>query len=693
MADSISSAEAILQSIVAGDRVLANPKPTWNEPKRPQQLHATVLKVNNRTKKNGGPCVQVVHDTGRNGAGRIECFPPSNLVALRRLRLRDIFSTSSEPAPPPPYEWFADPPPPPAPGLMRHKTKTYLVSVPSNSGEAWSRGLRLPSYALKTRGPPAGAATRGAADAGVRVPVLPTLFVPGFPKSATTWLYTCISDAFTPRKAGCGADASTWNATSCPNRRFLLTPLTAQRWVRNEFILESRKETFFFGGTRQKFYKPDLRGLIGPDSSKGALQGEPPLWAWEHKQQRLHRSQKAVEAAQAAARQSAVKVRTRSALFREIQQRALFERLGKTCSLSRDDLNAAAALPSSGNGNGGKTWRDSYRHEFAKYPCAGDEERERKRKRKLKAKGSGNGGSGVEESSSSSRECLHTACHHVVRGEPSTATMQCSWEEGVHTSLKRNDSYCVASMLPYMRRGEYDLLVGDFTPNYLCDAEALPRLKASAEDPDALRFIVVMREPASRARSEWAMFALQWAWDPINEFGTSFATRVQQMKACNTTLFRNIPLLKSLPTHELASYLQSCWNYGGALMYATNSMYSVCVLHALRHFKREQFLFLRYEDMMAMTSSALLRLIGRFTGLYAGDDLLEQNQGPRCQPASRKGGRASRTYDTLSPEEKVWYNESSKYKEADRETLSALFAPYNQLLAELVGHEAFAWAN
>ena len=95
---------------MAGDRVLANPKPTWNEPKRPQQLHATVLKVNNRTKKNGGPCVQVVHDTGRNGAGRIECFPPSSLVALRRLRLRDIFSTSSEPAPPPPYEWFADPP-------------------------------------------------------------------------------------------------------------------------------------------------------------------------------------------------------------------------------------------------------------------------------------------------------------------------------------------------------------------------------------------------------------------------------------------------------------------------------------------------------------------------------------------------------------------------------------------------------
>ena len=37
----------------------------------------------------------------------------------------------------------------------------------------------------------------------------------------------------------------------------------------------------------------------------------------------------------------------------------------------------------------------------------------------------------------------------------------------------------------------------------------------------------VMREPAARARSEWAMFALQWAWDPIGDFATSLATRVQ----------------------------------------------------------------------------------------------------------------------------------------------------------------------
>ena len=57
---------------------------------------------------------------------------------------------------------------------------------------------------------------------------------------------------------------------------------------------------------------------------------------------------------------------------------------------------------------------------------------------------------------------------------------------------------------------------------------------------------------------------------------------------CNATLFRNVPLLKSLPTAELAKYLGRCWNSGGAMMYVQTSMYSVCVLHALRHFPREQ---------------------------------------------------------------------------------------------------------
>ena len=118
----------------------------------------------------------------------------------------------------------------------------------------------------------------------------------------------------------------------------------------------------------------------------------------------------------------------------------------------------------------------------------------------------------------------------------------------------------------------------------------------------------------------------------------------------------------------------------------------MCVLHALRWFRREQFLFLRYEDLMAMDPKSLLKLIGRFTGLYAGDDLIEANrQHRRCTPRARRGGRATNTYNTISPEERILYNSSKRYIKADRATLNAFFAPYNRLLTELVGHEAFTW--
>lgn len=49
-------------------------------------------------------------------------------------------------------------------------------------------------------------------------------------------------------------------------------------------------------------------------------------------------------------------------------------------------------------------------------------------------------------------------------------------------------------------------------------------------------------------------------------------------------------------------------------MYPQLSMYAPCVLHALRYFERDQFLFLKYEDLMRMDAASIVRLIGRFTG-------------------------------------------------------------------------------
>ena len=45
--------------------------------------------------------------------------------------------------------------------------------------------------------------------------------------------------------------------------------------------------------------------------------------------------------------------------------------------------------------------------------------------------------------------------------------------------------------------------VGDFTPNYLCNADAMSRIRNTATEPSRYRFVVVVREPVARAFSEW----------------------------------------------------------------------------------------------------------------------------------------------------------------------------------------------
>lgn len=50
------------------------------------------------------------------------------------------------------------------------------------------------------------------------------------------------------------------------------------------------------------------------------------------------------------------------------------------------------------------------------------------------------------------------------------------------------------------------------------------------------------------------------------------------------------------------------------MMYPHLSMYAPCIIHALRYFERDQFLFLRYEDLMRMDAASIVRLVGRFTG-------------------------------------------------------------------------------
>ena len=113
-----------------------------------------------------------------------------------------------------------------------------------------------------------------------RSPVLPTLFMPGFPKSATSWLYQCLLASFSPSAVGCGRQASGWSAGAC-GRRFAVTALQSD--ARGRY--SEKKELFYFGGVKpdiQFRYAPDLLNLHGPDPTAGPnLAHLPPLWPWE----------------------------------------------------------------------------------------------------------------------------------------------------------------------------------------------------------------------------------------------------------------------------------------------------------------------------------------------------------------------------------------------------------------------------
>ena len=155
-----------------------------------------------------------------------------------------------------------------------------LVRSDSTAVE-WQRGLALPLYAAcvaRFCAPPAPGLSRYfPATEDARAPVLPSLFLPGFPKSATTWLFNCMLASFAPSRVGCGTLAANWTAATC-GRRFLLTALRSDPLGQ----LQSTKETFYFGGNLgPSLYDEGLLSFHGPDPRPPSLDALPSLWPWE----------------------------------------------------------------------------------------------------------------------------------------------------------------------------------------------------------------------------------------------------------------------------------------------------------------------------------------------------------------------------------------------------------------------------
>ena len=85
----------------------------------------------------------------------------------------------------------------------------------------WASDLGLPEYLLDTAQPVGDGELRHLpASPSERAPLLPTLYLPGFPKAATTWLSNCVQYAFSPVNI-CGRRAEKWAACT---RRFALLP-------------------------------------------------------------------------------------------------------------------------------------------------------------------------------------------------------------------------------------------------------------------------------------------------------------------------------------------------------------------------------------------------------------------------------------------------------------------------------------
>ncbi|KAL1505031.1 hypothetical protein AB1Y20_008792 [Prymnesium parvum] len=517
----------------------------------------------------------------------------------------------------------------------------------------WALHLRLPPYVRGTT-PPASTGTLRLhpASPSTRAPVLPTLFMPGFPKSATSWLYGCLLHAFNPEAVGCATRAAGWSDPPC-GRRFALTALFTAASGR----ASSWKETFFFGGRSpdaQFAYRADLLELHGPDPTAGPLAHLPPLWPWED-QLHPHVSYQAFAESLPYGER-----RGRSTIL--LHTKALMDRLRTMCG--------TPALP--------RVCHADNRSQECQKPrcsvlgtaaCEGSNWTPRCR------------GMGAVQPQPSSG-CTHPACARVAAASAAYSGQftSCSWSPRLQSASGRTEAYCAHSLLPWAREGELNVSVVDFTPNYICDADAMARIHASAAGaPEKMRFILVMRDPIMRAFSEWAMFSLGWNWDPVRNFSASMAYKLSELRSCNASLYMRPDRLLRLPTEELARYVRKCFAYGRATMYATTSMYSVCLLHALRYFKREQFLLLKYEDVMRMESEAVLRLLSRFTGLHLDDGNL-RSSAEKCRPSKKN---KPNSYSSNSPYAAEMLAEASPH-------LERFFLPYNQLLQRLVD-PSFSW--
>ena len=447
-------------------------------------------------------------------------------------------------------------------------------------------------------------------------PVLPTLFMPGFPKCASTWLFECMHSAFVPEmvcptpvarpssQAAAAAAARSnpyaawvhsrqrqqivpfdpwqWSKEGCKNRRFMLPGIACS--VTGG--CGHRKELFFYGAGYGDYFRVGMAALHGP---------ELPLELFARDERKPPR------------------MKNKDWTYYKVKRMETF------CT----------------------------HPQFTHLP----------------------------------HQRQHPSCCIAKASWPKR--WGCRWHETLRMTMGRSQSMWLQTAMPWVRPDAYAFASVDFTPNYLCHAGALKNIHATARDPSELRFIVLMRDPIMRAFSEHSMFTA-WGWDKEKSFAKRTAEQIARFSRCNATLAAHPERLSGLPDAELFAYMSKCFK-GMAMEYVTNSLYPVCIAGALRIFKREQFLFFRFEDLMRMKAPAVLELLSNFTGLYT-DDRIVRTVRNKCE-----AGRAQKV--PLSFTQKGNGTAARKSRAGLVEAipkLEAFYAPYDAMLQQLV-HPAFQW--
>jgi len=383
-------------------------------------------------------------------------------------------------------------------------TLPALVLVPDDPSQGWKRGLRLPAYVLDAQPPPRQINLNRYLPISddERAPVLPELFMPGFPKSSTTWLYKCMGAVWRPesKAIGCGDDPAGWSAERCP-KRFLLASISTSAVGE----ARERKETFFFGGTPVRFWDNDFLEMHGPDPRTGGANAKlPALYAWWPVKLRLRMesSQELVRLGREyalanggnthwppdVARQARIEIGHSSRLAHMRRLGAMCEtpRFSRTCELARWADAAQVPLRSDG-GMGNVTAaalakaRDNCPPKARQAPRCSPYGVGRLRRGHPTIPGSG------------PNTCTHPGCDRIAHGLPLSWSGPCGWTTELHEKYNLTDTYCLRSVTPWASDKELNLSVVDFTPNYLCDAEAVQRIHSSTTEPGRLRFIIAMR--------------------------------------------------------------------------------------------------------------------------------------------------------------------------------------------------------